>query len=701
MFGFLTSPYLLLGLGAALLPVLIHLIRRNKPEIVHFAAMRFLDSTPLRLLRYQKLKHLLLLLLRILALLLLGLAFARPFLIGDKVPALLGGEPRAIAIIVDVSASMAAADHFATAREEARKIIEQAASNDRVWLIGAANLMELLAENAEPKKAESALAQLALRQTAGNLRETLLFADQLLDRSPLQRRVIYLISDLQASNLPAGNFTLNSNAECVPIAVKPAWQNVAVLDGQMVESAKDVSAANAANPQRARQDDRVAAYACRVRNFSDADQRLDVQLFNQTTPAAPLATRSLSLTARTEQVIQFSAASLKNMGREQTVYFEIKPPFDDLPADNRFYLVAQAERKRRLLILSGNAESAYFVREALRLQRSLYQLYEATPNTLSQYRLEDFDAVLVAGVAGFNRGEAAALQQYVEQGGGLILTLAATLQSEMYNRFLTEVLPGQISAPVRQNNRAPQTGAALTEIDFGHPIFKIFVDPSNGDPAKIRVTQYYRLEAVPQAIRLAGFEDGAPALLERGAGKGKVLLWASSLDLQGGNLPVRGIFVPLLYQWLNYVCRPDPPQTTTLAGQTLFLDEAIQPTQALTITFPDGAQREFEKLQPPVLQETAQTGFYRVQQNQRVFWHAVNLEARESDPASVSVENFAARLIRPDEQSQAQNSVAGIFGASEASQRDAETQQKLWRLGLWALLILLMAEVWLANRTPR
>jgi hypothetical protein len=157
MFGFLTTPYLLLGAGAALLPVLIHLIRRNKPEIVHFAAMRFLDATPLRLLRYQKLKQLLLLLLRMLVLLLLGLAFARPYLFGDKVPVLLGGEPRAIAIIVDVSASMAAADHFTAAREKARELIRQAASRDRIWLIAAASTTELLAENAEPSKAQAAL----------------------------------------------------------------------------------------------------------------------------------------------------------------------------------------------------------------------------------------------------------------------------------------------------------------------------------------------------------------------------------------------------------------------------------------------------------------------------------------------------------------------------------------------------------------
>lgn len=686
MFSLLTSPYLWLGLGAALLPVVIHLIYRNKPEIVHFAPMRFLELAPLRMLRYQKLKHLLLLLLRILALLLLGLAFARPYLIGDKVPALFGGEPRAMAIIIDASGSMAAAEHLPAAREAARKILQQASSGDRVWLISAANTMELLAEEVEPQKAVTALARLTQKSTAGNLREALIFADQWLSRATLQRRAIYLLSDLQASNIPAGTLALSSDAEFIPVSIKPAWQNVAVLDGQIVK---------ASNNKSTPPGDQQTTYACRVKSFSDTDQRIEVQLLYN---SAPVAAKSLTLAARTEQVVQFST---KASGRDPNYYFEVKAPIDDLPADNRFYLVAQTERKRRLLVLSSNAEAAYFVREAMRLPGSPYQLFETTPGALSQYHLEDFDVVLVAGVAGFNRSEATALQQYVESGGGLIFTLSTALQSEMYNRFLSEILPGKISTAVRPGENAKRRGAALTEIDFGHPIFKVFVDPSNGDPTTVLASQYYRVEVNPAANRLAGFEDGAAALLERSAGKGKVLLWTSSLDLPGGNLPVRGIFVPLLYQWLNYVCRPEPPPATTLVGQTLFFDEAIQAGQTVVVTLPDGTEQKLEKLPTPVLKETPQAGIYRVQQNQRVFWYAVNFDAHESDPASLPVENFSARLIRPDDQAEAQNSVAGIFDTAETAERDAEKQQKLWRYGLWALLILLLGEVWLANKTSR
>jgi hypothetical protein len=172
----------------------------------------------------------------------------------------------------------------------------------------------------------------------------------------------------------------------------------------------------------------------------------------------------------------------------------------------------------------------------------------------------------------------------------------------------------------------------------------------------------------------------------------------------GGNLPVRGIFVPLLYQWLSHVCRPEPPQTTTLVGEPLFLGEvlAMQKSKAklsTMVTFPDGSRHSFENLPTSVLTDTPQPGFYQVQQGNRTSWHAVNLDTRESDPNPMTAENFLARVTRPEEQ--AQSGLAGIFGVSEISQRDAEKQHKLWRLGLWALLLLLFAETWLANRTPR
>ena len=77
--NFLT-PLFLAGLSALAIPVLIHLINREKKVVVQFPSLMFLHKIPYKSVRRQKIRHLLLLILRCLALLLLAFAFARPFL---------------------------------------------------------------------------------------------------------------------------------------------------------------------------------------------------------------------------------------------------------------------------------------------------------------------------------------------------------------------------------------------------------------------------------------------------------------------------------------------------------------------------------------------------------------------------------------------------------------------------------------------
>ena len=47
---------------------------------------------------------------------------------------------------------------------------------------------------------------------------------------------------------------------------------------------------------------------------------------------------------------------------------------------------------------------------------------------------------------------------------------------------------------------------------------------------------------------LARFDGGAPALLERRVGSGRVLLWASTLDLSWSDLPLKPVFLPFVHR---------------------------------------------------------------------------------------------------------------------------------------------------------
>ncbi|HEX5445854.1 MAG TPA: BatA domain-containing protein, partial [Pirellulales bacterium] len=77
--GWLTPLYLA-GLAALSLPLLLHLIRRTPRGRQAFSSLMFLSPSPPRLTRRSRVDHWLLLLLRLAAIALLALAFARPFL---------------------------------------------------------------------------------------------------------------------------------------------------------------------------------------------------------------------------------------------------------------------------------------------------------------------------------------------------------------------------------------------------------------------------------------------------------------------------------------------------------------------------------------------------------------------------------------------------------------------------------------------
>src|SRR5260370_11670658 len=94
------NPFLLFGSLALAIPVLIHLVRREKSEIVPFSSLMFLLKVPKRSIRQQKIKNLLLMALRLLILALLVTAFARPFMTQPAKPAANGTSNRAIVIML-------------------------------------------------------------------------------------------------------------------------------------------------------------------------------------------------------------------------------------------------------------------------------------------------------------------------------------------------------------------------------------------------------------------------------------------------------------------------------------------------------------------------------------------------------------------------------------------------------------------------
>src|SRR5438132_10657343 len=138
------NPFLLFGSLALAIPVLIHLVRREKSEIVPFSALMFLLRVPKRAIRQQKIKNLLLMALRLLLLALLVAAFARPYVTQQTSQAAALEKNRAVVLLLDNSYSMRYGDTFNRMKSEATKRIDALGAGDRMALIAFNDKADLL-----------------------------------------------------------------------------------------------------------------------------------------------------------------------------------------------------------------------------------------------------------------------------------------------------------------------------------------------------------------------------------------------------------------------------------------------------------------------------------------------------------------------------------------------------------------------------
>src|SRR5205823_12531289 len=190
-------------------------------------------------------------------------------------------------------------------------------------------------------------------------------------------------------------------------------------------------------------------------------------------------------------------------------------------------------------------------------------------------------------------GEGAArLRDFIVNGGGVLIVAGDQLPTTAWQGEWSSVLPGTIGSVV---DRAGDAGGTLAWIDYDHPVFDVFNAPRSGDFATARFLRYRRLtvrtdsaagarrpvgvaDTASGAHVLARFDDGAPALVEHRVGRGKVLIWASTLDSYWNDLALQPVFLPFVHQLAKYAARYSGARASFTAGEVLDLSRHAELT---------------------------------------------------------------------------------------------------------------------------
>jgi hypothetical protein len=601
-------PLLLGGLLLVAVPVLIHLIMQQKPKRLTFPAFRFLMQKVRTNQRRLRLRHLLLLLLRMGLIALMCLALARPKLFSDRF--FLGGDqPVAVALVIDTSMSMEYKEAGKTRLDEAKRraleLVDDLPEGSRIAVFDTADVAsgEWLATTALVRER---IAGLQLRAASGPLTDAIAAAYRLLhsvDDEQEQHgdpmpRFLYVFSDRTEGCWDATRLSplaaLRDQGKTkvlsafVDVGVpKPA--DLAITD---LKLPRQLIPANGrfivhVTVQATGQDAPDLEVRCRIDGEKDPDRKVvklragQVEQVTFDRPAPAIGLHQAEITLATPDSMPFNNARFVTF--EVTSGRRVLVLCDD-PPDARWWEWALTKGQR-----AGEPSFACEVRPTR-------DAAELTPPNLASYQ-----AVCLLSVASPDRDLWEKLDRYVSAGGGLAI-LPGGEDPEPYNTDAARVLmPGKLGKLI---STPAEKGVSWDDRNYRFAVknwfdeWKKFVDPPI-DFIRIPPTavRYWDVALEPgdkTAFLLATYADAEkrPALLERRKDRGRVLLFttafdrvlapnwndyaASSFYMAIAKKTVGYLSGDALDASLNHLCRPGQPVVVSLSPEGRFPNYVLQ-----------------------------------------------------------------------------------------------------------------------------
>lgn len=641
------APLMLLGL-LAIGPVLwIHLSQRREAK-VEFPAVSLLSRVARRRAPRLKIRTVLLLLLRILAVASLILATARPGLKVRRPGGIRSGLALAQVIVLDDSLSM-------------RRKVDDGAVFDRAVELAVAELDRLRPGDAsmlvlsgyparsatgeisfDLSPASKALDALEPGFRSADIGGALRIAARALEESPLPQREVVVITDLCEDGW---------GGRPLP------WPAEAGVGFRVISASPDAPERNLSVDQvsvRPLGDGatREAVVEAKVSNHGDSVvEAAEIVLEVDGTEAAR---GSMDLPPRGFAVKRFHHRFAKEGVHRGLV--RISP--DALPQDDLRHFTIIVRKSMKVLVIDGDyrpgsyRDEVFYLHKALQTPSPGEVPIESSVVDLETARaghLVGNDAVFVAGVGQIPGGLASRIEQYVSAGGGLFVSPG----KEGKLAGIEDVLPARIrSVRVSRRGLPPYRIGAVNRV---HPIFGLFGEGPTG-LEDVRVNAHLLVEPDPSLERgvVADLKGGVPLLLERKVGKGKVLLLTTTVDRDWTDLPIRPGFLPLVQRAARYLAGSlgDRDPRRVFVGRAVDL-EVSEGMQRLIVLDPEGNETVFpsrELVGEPRVRfgATAVPGPYRVWAEVPGFGGLKELPQLEfvveTDPAESDLTPIAAPL---------------------------------------------------------
>jgi hypothetical protein len=711
------NPLALIGLAAASIPLLIHLLSQRRLRTIEFSSVRFLKELQRTSMRRLRIRQILLLVLRTLIIISVVVAFSRPALHGS-VAGIAGTDASSTTVLlIDDSPSMTASDDhgevFPRAREAAVRLIDLVRSGDRFYLIPLSATRSGVSLP-PPRTVESArrfLSEIRASFITVPFCSALVRLDTLLRASADANREILFVTDGQASQ-----FDLPESADTA-FRVAPGI-HVFVLTTPLSE-AENLDVESGEVMTRILSPSRPARIRARIVN--KGDQPASGVLASVYLEGIRVAQQEASLPPHGAVSEEFTFIP-KRTGI-LTGAIRLEP--DSYEADNSWNFALEVPDRIPILLVGPDKDATRLPALAISAGNDSavggnFDLRRITESELSAVDLSRFEAVVVCGVRTATVTAIQNLKRFLTSGGGVVLFPDAHVGT--FTQFAAGLgLPPPAGQPVTQ-----AVGSYLTfaTIDYAHPILEGMFETANRTlPRKPKIESPHVRSFLPlgrssASESIISLSNGSPFLAEYSLPRGRVLVFAVQAGLTWSDFPTKGIFAPLLHRTVSYAALEGNHTPSITCGEPLRVSLQLREftdKDMYTLTAPGGENQRLIPTFRPATSEAVFSGgmaglpgaytltqkaFGHGEAERKILAVAVNTPRRESDLHGASdkiYERFSTTMGIPS----AEFHVLRADEHTVERIREDRFGVELWRIFLWTAFACAIVEMIVGRSRPQ
>ena len=691
------NPVVLFGLLAASIPVLIHLLNLRKLKRIEFSTLAFLKELQKNKIRKIKLKQWLLLALRVLIILFLVMAFARPTIKGIAIGGTTSATKTTAVFILDDTYSMSVVDANGSYLNQAKSMIQELLKelqegDDAALVLVSDRSNKEIKTTGNLAEFEKEVNSVDISYSTGLLNNAIVKAAKILGESKNFNKEIYILSDFQSGRL-FDQGTLSNLSELLNDKVRLYTINYSgkdvfnigidklKIDNQIFEKDKPVN------------------FSVTLTNYSS--RPVDNTVVSLFLNGERSSQQSVTIGAGDSRVISMQAVPKKTGYIDALAEIED----DDIMQDNKRFANFFIPDKIPVIIFTDDPADSKFINLALTAgdEQSAIKVTNKNLNQLSSIDLNQFDAVIIIGaenITGVDR-----LKTYIESGGSLFLMPGSSTSLQKFQSLSGSLeLPSPTGAFGKINSS--DNILSFDKVEFNHPIFKdIF---SNKNKQKIESPDIYhsfKITTEGKGANIITLMDGSSFLSEYKIGNGKILLMNTAPVLSWSNLPLKGIFVPLMNKAVYYLSAKDNSNQEYLAGDEVEINLADNLSPQIKIERP-GELDDFLNLDKQLknnyisYDKTKTVGNYKVFSGSNLINEfSVNTDPRESVTKYLTESDFNDYLKKIDfkgkhiiinkDENPAKVILQSRFGS------------ELWKYFILIALLLAIAEMTIARNTRK